>query len=213
MKKAIKEVLELMLPPLLFKSIEDCVYFFGIQVNKRKLKDNNKLHLACGSNIIEGWANIDLDRGPKIISLDLTKPLPVEDGKIDYIYSEHFIEHISREEALLLLKECYRTLRPEGVVRITTPNLKKLISEYALGNLEEWKDVNWLPLSSCRLINEGMRWWGHQFLYDENELKTILGEAGFDNLKILEWKKSEHKELEGLECRPYHEEIIIEATR
>ena len=172
-----------------------------------------KLHLGCGGNLIPGWANIDVTPAPGVIALDLTRPLPYPAGSADFVFSEHFIEHIPRESALRLLMECRRVLRPGGVVRTTTPSLRKLVDEYLAGRLTEWTDVQWIPGTPCKLLNEGMRLWGHQFVYDEDELRLLLREAGFADPRPVRWRESAYPELARLECRPFHAEIIFEAVR
>jgi hypothetical protein len=62
-------------------------------------------------------------------------------------------------------------------------------------------------------MNEGMRSWGHQFLYDAGELSRILLEAGFANVKFVQWRESTIDELAGLETRPFHNELIVEASK
>ncbi len=53
------------------------------------------------------------------------------DNSIDVISSIHMIEHLSFEEILLFLKECYRTLKSGGILIIETPNpLNILIATY-----------------------------------------------------------------------------------
>ena len=99
---------------------------------KKKLSRFNKLHLACGNNFIEGWGNIDISKGrnPRIIIWDLTMPLTVLSNTVRLIYSEHFIEHLNLDQGKRLIRECYRILQPGGVLRISTPSLKKIIDEY-----------------------------------------------------------------------------------
>lgn len=180
---------------------------------QRKLADATRLHLACGGNLLAGWANLDLGLGRGVIGFDLTRPLPVATGSIDFIYSEHFIEHIGRPQALRLVRECHRALRPGGVLRLSTPDLAKLVSVYQSGRTDEWHDVDWRPATPCQLVNEGMRNWGHQFVYDRAELTGLLHEGGFGTVTDVAWRASDHPELQNLECRPFHEEIIVEATR
>jgi predicted SAM-dependent methyltransferase len=48
--------------------------------------------------------------------------LPFKDSTIDYIYSEHFFEHLFIDEALSLFKECYRILKWNGVIRTCVPD-------------------------------------------------------------------------------------------
>jgi predicted SAM-dependent methyltransferase len=178
-----------------------------------KLRSPRKLHLGCGTNLIPDWLNVDLDAAPGVLALDLTRPLPFDSASADLVFSEHFIEHITREQALRLLAECRRVLKPGGIMRTTTPNLRKLVEEYLAGRLREWADVAWLPETPCRLLNEGLRLWGHQFVYDADELERLMREAGFAQVQQCRWRESAHPELSGLECRPWHQEIIVEARR
>jgi SAM-dependent methyltransferase len=48
--------------------------------------------------------------------------LPYDDGQFGYIFSEHFFEHLFLDEAIALLTECFRVLRPGGVIRICVPD-------------------------------------------------------------------------------------------
>ena len=53
-----------------------------------------KLNLGCGPNLKKGFINIDLSKKANL-RLDLRKPLPFKGNTVDYIYSEHFFEHLS----------------------------------------------------------------------------------------------------------------------
>lgn len=170
-----------------------------------------KIHLGCGSNYINDWVNIDLDSPVADAHADLRKPLPYANSSVEFIFNEHFLEHISREEGTAFLKECRRVLKRGGVFRVSTPDLRWLVTQYVGGKLDEWKNVGWMPETSCRLLNEGMRLWGHQFVYDLPELRGALQEAGFSDIRQVHYRESAYSELVGLECRPWHQELIVEA--
>lgn len=170
-----------------------------------------KLHLGCGSNYILDWVNVDLDSPVADVRADLRYALPFADSTADFIYCEHLIEHLTRTEGLNFLRECRRVLSNHGVLRLSTPDLRWLVAQYLAGNLGEWRDVGWEPESSCRLLNEGMRSWGHYFLYDEDELREALRQSGFSAIVAARHHESEHPLLAGLECRPWHRELIFEA--
>ena len=209
-----KRTLQHLTPPIIMAICRSLQSYMTSPLAKQKMSNYSRLHLACGSNILDGWANIDLSSDKKsIISWDLTKPLPVSSGTIHYIFSEHFIEHIRLGEGRDLLSECYRVLKPGGVLRVSTPNLRKIIEEYLLGRLIEWSDVSWNPTTPCQMVNEALRLWGHQFVYDADELKRAFEETGFSQVTQVEWRKSKHKGLDGLECRPFHGEIILEGVK
>jgi len=180
---------------------------------RQQLLGRDKLHLGCGGHLLPSWANVDLDGPEGVVCLDLSKPLPVADGAVKFVFCEHFIEHISAEQGRAFLRECCRVLRPGGVMRVSTPDLNTLVQEYLAGRVGEWRDVDWSPATPCAMINEGLRLWGHQFVYDEAELVSALKAAGFSNVGRMPWHESGHVELRDLETRPYHRDLILEATK
>lgn len=169
-----------------------------------------KLHLGSGAVRLPGWKNIDLEAPEADLLLDLRQPLPFPDGSVSHVFSEHVIEHIERHEALSLLRECRRLLVPDGVVRVTTPDLAWLVDNYAGAVTDGWGD-QWQPGTPARLINEGMRSWGHCFIYDRPELARLFREAGFSDIRFVDWRSSSDPVLDGLETRPFNNEIVIEA--
>lgn len=176
------------------------------------VQTEKKLHLGCGLINIPGWINIDLDSSAADQCLDLTRPLPFEDSSVTHIFSEHFIEHITREQGVAFLKECHRVLTPEGAIRISTPSLRFLAHCYFSGSKNEWEDL-WKPSTECQMMNEGMRAWGHQFVYDAEELTRVMSEAGFRNIAFQMYRQSTDDIFAGLESRPFHNELIVEARK
>ena len=172
-----------------------------------------KLHLGCGTNYIKGWINIDLDSKLADKKLDLTKGLPYSEGSVSHIYSEHFIEHLSYVDFKKLLFDCYRVLIKGGVVRFSTPNLKWIVDCYITNNLEGCKEHAWCPETACRMINDNFSKWGHKYIYDREELTICFLEAGFSDIKLCEWKQSEHAEFFNIESRFYHHDLIMEGTK
>jgi predicted SAM-dependent methyltransferase len=60
----------------------------------------------------EGWA----------VQHDLKNPIPLPDNSVTRILSEDFLEHITVEEIKALLRECFRLLKPGGMMRIGVPD-------------------------------------------------------------------------------------------
>jgi predicted SAM-dependent methyltransferase len=144
--------------------------------------------------------------------MDLRDSLPFPDASVRFVYAEHFIEHITRDEALRLLRECARVLVRDGVIRLSTPDLAWLAEVYMRRETHHWQAL-WQPRTPCQMMNEGMRSWGHQFLYDRAELINVLAEAGFSAVREMAWRESTIIGLREREQRPFHKEIIIEAAR
>jgi predicted SAM-dependent methyltransferase len=160
--------------------------------------------LGCGSNRIEQWINIDLSDQADI-SWDLTFGIPINDASCQIIYNEHLLEHIPIDQAVEFLRECLRVLQPGGVVRIAMPSLSHLAQRYAS---PQWRDQDWLSWpeyqfiqTPAEMLNISFRWWGHQWLYDREELHRRLREAGFKVIKDVEWGDSSILELKNRETR------------
>lgn len=180
------------------------------KIGNRNLKYSDKLHLGCGDNLLPGWSNVDFNGWKGVISHNLTKPLPVKENSVSFIFTEHFIEHIDRKEGVVFLSDCYRVLKPNGVLRLSTPNLKTLVNQY-LGPYQE----SYAPFGSttCQYLNTGVRAWGHQFIYDYEEMELALKEAGFQTIYETPWHQSQFPELTNLESRPNQGDLIIEAVK
>ncbi|OKH33588.1 methyltransferase type 11 [[Phormidium ambiguum] IAM M-71] len=114
----------------------------------------NYLNVGCGYRFHPDWTNIDfVSTGQGVIAHNLTQGIPFPDSSFDVIYNSHFLEHLPKAEAEPFLKECYRVLRPQGVLRIVVPDLEEVVNSY-LKLLEKAKngspkaaaDYEWLLL-------------------------------------------------------------------
>jgi predicted SAM-dependent methyltransferase len=175
-----------------------------------------RLHLGCGPNRLDGWINVDIEPAyePDVVH-DLSEGLPAERGSVDLVYSEHFFEHIPLDAGRRLLAHCFRALRPGGRVRIAMPDLAAVVEAYR----GDWRDQEWLkdPAYSsidtaCHMLNFGLREWGHQYVYDADDLRLRLEQAGFVDIVRCPWNESAHPDLRGLETRP-DSRLIMEAVK
>jgi predicted SAM-dependent methyltransferase len=58
---------------------------------------------------------------------DLTKfPYPFKDESVDAIYASHFVEHLDGIERMKFFNECYRILKPNGIMRLLHPYYKSV---------------------------------------------------------------------------------------
>jgi predicted SAM-dependent methyltransferase len=171
-----------------------------------------KLHIGCGpTNLLNGWLNTDLiPHNDQILKLDvLNGPFPFENETFDYIFSEHMLEHIDYASGLIMLKECFRTIKKNGRIRISVPNMKSLIKVYQNPDVPLHKDwlnyqykyyVQWAPFPDpIFVINNYVRAWGHSFIYDIPSLSASLLSAGFKSVTEHDICKSSDENLENLE--------------
>jgi SAM-dependent methyltransferase len=100
-----------------------------------------KLQIGAGTNPLPGWLNTDLEPTTEdVLLLDATKTLPFGDAIFDYVFSEHMIEHITYKDGLFMMKEVFRVLKPDGKVRIATPDAKKIVGLFSKNKTEEQKE-------------------------------------------------------------------------
>jgi predicted SAM-dependent methyltransferase len=156
---------------------------------------------------------------------DATKPFPVEEGSFEWVYSEHFIEHIPQQMAVEWLREVRRLLKPGGFLRLSTPSLRRYAEGYLDGNGSFFKDhaqhlqgmgVANVPLRPAWMVNQIFRNWGHQWIYDVDEIRFIAGLAGFGENSVTEcsFRSGRLTELSTLDLeRRSDESLYVEITR
>lgn len=166
-----------------------------------------KLHLGCGRVRLEGWINIDADPELPAVDLvwDLSRNIPAGDGTCQFIFCEHLLEHLAPDKGVAFLRECRRVLMPGGVARIAMPSLEYVLQKAVS---PDWRDQDWLRWPEYRfiqtraeMINIAFRWWGHEWLYDREELHRRLHEAGFEDIRDVERGASPIEELRDRETR------------
>jgi len=82
-----------------------------------------RLNLGCGPYPIEGCINIDMNPRQAKADLirDVRRGLPYDDGSVDAITASHFLEHLSCDEMLALMEECWRVMKPRAQFSIVVP--------------------------------------------------------------------------------------------
>jgi len=173
-----------------------------------------KLHIACGERYYTGWVNIDIGQYKVDLHHDVTKPFPFEKDSVDVAYCEHFIEHLTVEECKNMLNNCYAVLKHGGVFRIATFDLDEVIQKY----VTDWKDQCWIPShafikNKAEMLNIAFTWWGHHWLYNEEELIRRINDSNFkSNIRKATLGMSENKDLCNVETR-LNSTLIIEAIK
>ncbi len=162
------------------------------------------LHLGCGEVYLNGWINVDVAGGDPVpdVILDLRRGLPLPDQCADLIFSEDVLEHLDLASGRRLLVDCHRVLRPGGVMRLVTPNLRSFAQAY-LDRDEAtlaWYRAELGCESFAEMLNAGLRAWGHQFLHDADSLTDRLKQIGFDPRR-RQFQSSDEQRLRGLDRR------------
>ncbi len=179
------------------------------------LKRNiRRLHVGCGRIRFPGWVNADLSTRAELI-IDLRWPLPFPADYLDRIHSEHVLEHLDYETAVRFLRQAKRVLNRGGVIRVAMPDLDDLVDGYQ----KDWRRFDWVKwpehafiMTRAQMINIAFRWWGHQHLYNREELERVLREAGFETIRFVEPGTSTYPDLRNLETRA-DSRLVAEATK
>jgi SAM-dependent methyltransferase len=78
-----------------------------------------------------GWTTVDRNGGNIRIHLNQDTKLDMfENNSVSCIYSSHMIEHMEIESVQNIFNECYRILKPGGIIRTCCPNASQFIQEY-----------------------------------------------------------------------------------
>jgi predicted SAM-dependent methyltransferase len=140
------------------------------------------VHLGCGTRRIPGMLNCDgnLLRKPDIW-LDLRLPLPFPDRSVEVAYSSHTLEHLFPDQALALLREMRRVLRPDGVARVAVPDMS-----YALEIARGAAHCAW-PRSFDDPVAQAVNFifcdGQHKYAYNAAILGSFASDAGFSDVR------------------------------
>lgn len=166
-----------------------------------------KVNIGSGNSLLEGWLNGDSWPFEGTVYIDASGRLPFKDESVDFINCEHLAEHLGYGLFEKFLAECRRILKKKGVLRISTPNLVKLIEIYSgqfhllpAAILEHHNSYHNADTGDmCRWLNDHFYRWGHRFIFDETAIKGLLIRAGFSGIAECEFGKSAHPELCGID--------------
>lgn len=154
------------------------------------------LNLGCGNRFHKDWINIDFFQADKdVLQHDLNKGIPLPDKSFDIVYHSHVLEHLSQAEAKAFLKECYRVLKPNGILRVTIPDLEKIARTY---------------LDSLEKVVSGLKDWepNHHWMTLELYDQAVRHESGGEMARFLLTEGSKNEEFIVDRCGQTVKEII-----
>ena len=182
--------------------------------------------VQVGSGLVQrpGWLNTDI--GPRArYWLDMGARLPFPDGSVQYLFSEHVIEHVDPAVVAHFLREAYRVLAPGGVVRTLTPDPEGLAREYlarsdaARAMVRRSASVGYRSRYPVDVLNVVFYENGHCYLWDEESLTAELRRAGFQQVSRQQYRVSPHPDLAAMDGHLSADDpaipfvLVLEATR
>lgn len=158
-----------------------------------KIKKNMVyLNLGCGNVFHEDWINIDhISSSKHVKQYDISKNIPLEDDSVDFLYHSHVLEHLTKKNGLIFLKECHRVLKKEGVIRIVVPDLKTIAEEYlkAYNNVKTNNSIqneanyNWMLIEMIDQLareksgGEMLKYWSQDEIKNPDFLENRIGKV------------------------------------
>lgn len=119
------------------------------------------------------------------------------DNSVDIINMGQAIEHLNViYETPQFLNECYRMLKPGGLIRMATPDLDILIKAYLDNDMDKFSieqpafyknadpsaQLSYLMFGSCGPKCSFDNYEGHFFLFTQKSMTKILKDAGFKDI-------------------------------
>jgi len=190
------------------------------KVQPQPVINHTKLNIGCGKVYFpQEWLNIDQLPQPVGVSnymcLDVIKTFPFKN--IELIYSEHFIEHLAKADGISFIRNCFNSLISGGILRIATFDLDELVDNCHSAN-PDWKEycmaeeIGLGHMSKCEFLNAAFRNWGHNYVYNREDLMDIFRKGGFTKITECDINVSTHPELCNRETRP-NSFLVIEGTK
>jgi predicted SAM-dependent methyltransferase len=179
---------------------------FHRQIRELALRRHLLVHLGCGNALLPGWVNLDCYPPPRasgidILTVDMRRGLPLADGSVAAIFSEHFLEHLPVETVRdTILPEVRRILEPGGKVRIGVPNGEYFIDQYVAHRSKNCDSIFAEHLDGktpMTMLNEIAHGFGHYFAYDFRTLSGMLREAGFVDVRQRAPFETDVEQFEG----------------
>ena len=149
-----------------------------------------RINMGCGwRNFGSDWIHID---GGDYEHLDFKSNLvdipELEKETADLIYASHVIEYFDRNEVLEVLLEWRRILKPNGTLRLAVPNFEVLSNLYLKKQI---KLDNVLGPLYGKMEMDGSFIY-HKTTYDFYSLSVLLNSLGFEDIRLYDWRKTEH---------------------
>jgi predicted SAM-dependent methyltransferase len=149
---------------------------------------------------------IGLLSGHRFVHHDLAHSLPFADASVDVVYSSHFVEHLFRDEAVVLMRESLRILKPGGLVRIAVPDLAWAVDCYQRGLKREMLEQYFFVEDRSSFLAR------HKYMYDFDLLRETLDSTGFTAIKRRAFGEGSAPDLSLLDNRA-DETLFVEAVK
>lgn len=214
------------------------------------------LNIGCGLSAPHTWVNIDASWNARLAKLsrfrqllchvkplqaklsipwpqnikihDVRRGIPYPTESVNAIYASHLLEHLYRSDAAFFIEECYRVLRPYGLLRVVVPDLGALVDRYVLSRKQSYTENSAIQFMEALLIcpDFGRCGWvsrvirsandlhSHKWMYDEPSLISLIHGKGFSSVSRKGFRDSQISIIADVEQKErFENSVCVEATR
>lgn len=135
------------------------------------------------------WINIDSvsrppDQVPDILCDPSKEPLPFKDGELDMVAFVHCLEHFGCGEAMGVIQECHRVLRPAGSLVVIVPDMKALAERWIAGGIDDF-----IFFVNCYGAYQGEEGDRHRWGYTYRSLVNFMYQCcQWDRTKMFDYR-------------------------
>jgi predicted SAM-dependent methyltransferase len=142
-----------------------------------------RLHLGCGSVRLAGFCNVDAMPAAAVDVLDDIRTLDrFPDGSVEEIYTCHVLEHFAHDEIEPLLRRWHALLRPGGCLRISVPDMDRIVQVYAK-NFDHFQKPSHTPWIGLIYGGQTTPYDFHKTGFNACWLRYLLERNGFMDCK------------------------------
>jgi predicted SAM-dependent methyltransferase len=168
---------------------------------EQELLDRRLLNIGCGRHYDRRWVNLDLEsKDPSVQIHNVTEGVPFSDSEFDVVYHSHVLEHLKPELGEELIVECFRVLKPGGILRIVVPDLERIAQLYLTTHERAWlneqeaqTDFDWMKLELLdQLVRE----------HSGGRMGRYMASQEIKNSEFVRWRVGNEYEIcRGLDSK------------
>lgn len=176
----------------------------------------SRLNWGCGLVRMPGWINSDQHAAPGVdVVGDIRHGLPIPTSSLDYLVSIHSLPEIPFLDIPGVLWEMKRMLKPDGVLRLSLPDLDRAIRAYQNNDRSYFLIPDEHVQSIGGKLVTQLIWYGQSrtmFTYDF--IAEFLTRIGFRNICACRFRETANRYPEIVELDNREpESLFVEAIK
>lgn len=180
-----------------------------------------KYNLGCGPKIYQNFLNIgfwsQLEQGriykdlngtsnTFMLNHDLRLGIPAFENSLELVYHSHMLEHLTYQEGISFIKDCYKVLQPGGTMRVIVPDLELWINAYVNNNnffFDQYRRDGGIDkeiyVTKAAVFMGMLHNHEHKCGYDFESLRWLVEYVGFIDVKRTLYADGDVKDLDIIE--------------